>query len=82
MAIRALRDEPLPLFAAASVREARTVPEFCDPAVMLRPMTAGIEVVEDYGYVGLTLRSHPDSFLRGDLRRQRVVTWTARFLGE
>jgi error-prone DNA polymerase len=73
-AIKALRDEPLPLFAAASDREARTVPEFCEPAVMLRPMTAGSEVVEDYGHVGPTLCSQPVSFLRGDLRRQRVVT--------
>jgi hypothetical protein len=31
---------------------------------MLRPMTAGSEVVEDYGHVGLTLRSHPIAFLR------------------
>jgi error-prone DNA polymerase len=37
-------------------------------------MTTGGEVVEDYGHVGLTLRSHPVSFLREDLRRQRIVT--------
>jgi error-prone DNA polymerase len=73
-AIKALRDEPLPLFAAASDREARTVPEYCEPAVALCPMTAGGEVVEDYGHVGLTLRNHPVSFLRGDLHRQRIVT--------
>jgi error-prone DNA polymerase len=73
-AIKALRDEPLPLFAAACVREAKTVPELCEPAVTLRPMTAGSEVVEDYGHVGLTLRSHPVSFFRDDLRRQRIVT--------
>jgi error-prone DNA polymerase len=36
-------------------------------------MTAGGEVVEDYGHVGLTLRSHPVSFLREDLRRRRIV---------
>src|SRR5208282_3999592 len=46
-AIKALRDESLPLFAAACVREAKTVPEFCEPVVVLRPMTAGAEVVED-----------------------------------
>jgi error-prone DNA polymerase len=72
-AIKALRDEPLPLFAAASVREAKSVPELREPAVALWPMTAGGEVVEDYGHVGLTLRSHPVSFLRGDLRRQNIV---------
>jgi error-prone DNA polymerase len=30
--------------------------------------------VEDYGHVGLTLRNHPVSLLREDLRRQRIVT--------
>jgi error-prone DNA polymerase len=73
-AIKALRDEPLPLFAAASASEARSVPEIHEPAVALRPMTAGGEVVEDYGHVGLTLRSHPLSFLREDLRRRGIVT--------
>jgi error-prone DNA polymerase len=73
-AIKALRDEPLPLFAAASAREAKTVPELHEPTVALRPMTAGSEVVEDYGHVGLTLRNHPVSFLRGDLHSQRIVT--------
>jgi error-prone DNA polymerase len=73
-AIKALRDEPLPLFAAASAREAKTVSELHEPPVTLRPMTAGSEVVEDYGHVGLTLRSHPVSFLRSDLHRQRMVT--------
>ena len=58
-AIKALRDEPLPLFAAASAREAETLAEADEPAVALRPMTAGGEVVEDYGHVGLTLRDHP-----------------------
>jgi error-prone DNA polymerase len=72
-AIKALRDEPLPLFAAASAREAEAVPEAREPTVALRPMTAGGEVVEDYGHVGLTLRSHPVSFLREDLRRRRIV---------
>jgi error-prone DNA polymerase len=73
-AIKALRDEPLPLFAAASAREAKTAPELHEPTVTLRPMTAGSEVVEDYGHVGLTLRNHPVSFLRGDLHSQRIVT--------
>jgi error-prone DNA polymerase len=72
-AIKVLRDEPLPLFAAASIREAKTVPEFYEPAVALRPMTSGREVVEDYGHVGLTLRNHPVSFLREDLRHERIV---------
>ncbi|RUZ93434.1 error-prone DNA polymerase, partial [Mesorhizobium sp. M7A.F.Ca.US.001.02.1.1] len=73
-AIKALRDEPLPLFAAASAREQKTVPEIHEPLVALRAMTAGGEVVEDYGHVGLTLRDHPLSFLRADLRRKRIVS--------
>ncbi|WP_440659166.1 helix-hairpin-helix domain-containing protein, partial [Ensifer adhaerens] len=73
-AIKALRDEPLPLFAAASERESRTVAELDEPQVPLRPMTSGGEVVEDYGHVGLTLRSHPLSFLRADLTKRRIVT--------
>ncbi len=80
MAIKALRDEPLPLFAATSARKAKTVPEFCQPVVALRPMTAGSEVVEDYAHVGLTLRSHPVSSLRGDLNRQRIFTCIATTL--
>jgi error-prone DNA polymerase len=73
-AIKGLRDEPLPLFAAASGREERTITELEEPTVVLRPMTAGGEVVEDYGHVGLTLRSHPVSFLRQDLQRRRIVS--------
>lgn len=72
--IRALQDEPLPLFAAAAAREAETVPEIVEPAVALKPMTAGAEVVEDYGHVGLSLRAHPVSFLRQDLRKRRFAT--------
>ncbi|MBE0704601.1 MAG: DNA polymerase-like protein [Afipia sp.] len=37
-------------------------------------MTAGSEVVEDYGHTGLSLRAHPVSFLREDLRRRRIVS--------
>ncbi|RWH76951.1 MAG: error-prone DNA polymerase [Mesorhizobium sp.] len=73
-ALKGLRDEPLPLFAAASAREQQTVSEIHEPALVLRPMTAGREVVEDYGHVGLTLRNHPLSFLRADLARRRIVT--------
>ena len=73
-ALKALRDEPLPLFAAAAIREAATVPEIREPSVALRPMTTGAEVVEDYGHVGLTLRQHPVSFLRSDLAGRRIVT--------
>ncbi len=70
-AIRALRDIPLPLFAAA---EGQPAPETNDQAVALKAMTAGHEVVEDYGHVGLTLRRHPVSFLRDGLSADRILT--------
>ncbi|PSJ57671.1 error-prone DNA polymerase [Pseudaminobacter soli (ex Li et al. 2025)] len=73
-AIKALRDEPLALWAAAAAREARQVAEVQEPEVALPSMRAGHEVVEDYAHVGLTLRQHPVAFLRQDLQRRRVVT--------
>ena len=73
-AIRALRNEPLPLFAAAAARAHAVVPEIDEPVVTLKPMTAGREVTEDYNHLGLTLRQHPVSFLREDLARRRVMT--------
>ena len=73
-AIRALRDEPLPLFAAAArERGEAAMPEQIEPAARLARMAAGGEVVEDYCRVGLTLRDHPVSFLRADLARRGIV---------
>ena len=72
--IKALRDEPLPLFAAASAREQQIVPETGEAPVALKPMTGGREVVEDYGHLGLTLRDHPLAFLRKDLGKDRYVS--------
>ena len=73
-ALQALRDAPLPLFAAASARQAEIVPEVEEPVVSLRPLTAGGEVVADYRHVGLSLRSHPVSFLRAELQARRIAT--------
>ncbi|ARQ62134.1 error-prone DNA polymerase 2 (plasmid) [Rhizobium sp. Kim5] len=73
-AIKALRDEPLPLFTAAAEREARAIAEQQEPDVALRQMTDGHNVVEDYSHVGLTLREHPLRFLRADLAERRIVT--------
>jgi error-prone DNA polymerase len=73
-AIKALRDEPLPLFAAAAEREMKTIAEQQEPEVELRQMTEGHNVVEDYGHTGLTLRQHPLAFLRADLTNRRIVT--------
>lgn len=49
--LKGLHDDPLPLFAAASERERRTIIERIEPSVSLRHMVAGREVVEDYGHV-------------------------------
>jgi error-prone DNA polymerase len=70
-AIKALRDTPLPLFAAA---EGQPAPETNDQAIALKAMTAGHEVIEDYGHIGLTLRRHPVSFLREELKADRILT--------
>ncbi|WP_051520926.1 error-prone DNA polymerase, partial [Rubellimicrobium mesophilum] len=78
-ALKGLRDEPLPLFAAATEREegqggGMAAPEAQEPGAALRPMPAGREVVEDYRHTRLTLRRHPVAFLREDLARRRVLT--------
>ncbi|MGZ2459653.1 error-prone DNA polymerase [Rhizobium anhuiense] len=73
-AIKALRDEPLPLFAAATEREMVTVAEQQEPEVALRQMTDGHNVIEDYSHTGLTLRQHPIAFLRQDLSARNIIT--------
>jgi error-prone DNA polymerase len=73
-ALKGLRDEPLPLFAAADRQAGAFQPEAAEPDVALKPMTEGAEVVEDYAHVGLTLRQHPVAFLRDDLARQKIVS--------
>ncbi|MCZ7454375.1 error-prone DNA polymerase [Rhizobium rhizogenes] len=73
-AIKALRDEPLPLFAAAAEREERTIAEQQEPEVELRQMTDGHNVIQDYSHTGLTLREHPLAFLRKDLDKRNIVS--------
>jgi error-prone DNA polymerase len=50
------------------------LPGTAEPSVPLIPMTVGREVVEDYRSTGLSLRRHPVSFLRADLRARRIVS--------
>jgi error-prone DNA polymerase len=71
-AIRALRDNPLPLFAAGGLNQDEVVPEFDEPAVELTRMTRGAEVIADYNHIGLTLREHPVSFIRDDLASRGI----------
>ena len=76
-AIKALREAPLPLFAAAARHDERPPPEINEVVVRLKAMTAGREVVEDYRQIGLTLRDHPVTFLRADLTRRNIATCEA-----
>ena len=71
--VRGLGEAPLPLFAAADEREANFQPEGLEPAVALRPMTDGREVVEDYRSLQLSLRAHPLTFVRDELDAMRIV---------
>uniref|UniRef100_B0T9E6 Error-prone DNA polymerase n=1 Tax=Caulobacter sp. (strain K31) TaxID=366602 RepID=B0T9E6_CAUSK len=64
-AIKALRDDALPLFDQPGASELN------EPAVALKAMTEGREIVEDYSHVGLSLRRHPLALLRSDLTRLR-----------
>ena len=73
-AIRALRDEPLPLFASADRQPNMNHPEIIETPIDLKPMTEGHEVVEDYHHIGMTLRKHPVTFLRESLSQWKMVT--------
>ncbi len=66
-ALNGLREAPLPLFAAIETSEDR------EPAVALKPLTAGGEVAEDYLSTTLSLRHHPLHFMRDDLARQGIA---------
>ncbi len=65
--LRGLGQKPLPLFAAAEARDR-------EPEVMLRPLTDGREVVEDYRAVQLSLRGHPVAFLRESLKARGILS--------
>lgn len=72
-AIRGFEETDLPLFAAPAARKSTTVLQADEPAITLRPMRRGREVVEDYARTGLSLRDHPVAFLRGDLRQRGII---------
>ena len=72
--VKGLGNEALPLFAAADEREGKLLPEAHEPDVELAPMGEGAEVVEDYRAAGLSLRAHPLSFLRDELKARRMIT--------
>jgi error-prone DNA polymerase len=66
-AVKALRPDPLPLFAALSAPMQAEPAQTAEPAVSLPTMSAGGEVVADYCAKGLSLRAHPLAFLRETL---------------
>jgi error-prone DNA polymerase len=74
-AIRGLGEPALPLLAGLGGHSTHPKGEGIrkEPAVTLRPMTEGGEVVEDYQAVGLSLRNHPVAFLRGALRARGMI---------
>jgi error-prone DNA polymerase len=71
-AIKGLGQAPLSLFAAADERAGVINAEVKEAPVALTPLTAGREVVEDYRATQLSLRQHPLTFLRGELRRRGI----------
>jgi hypothetical protein len=48
-------------------------PELIEPVVTIVPMIDGRDVVENYAHVGLTLRQHPVTFLRDELRQHGIM---------
>jgi len=62
------RKDRLPLFDRASLGDIRR-----EPDVDLPPMPPGEHVVNDYRHLGLSLKAHPVSFLRGRLAAEGVV---------
>ncbi len=70
--VEGLTDTALPLFAAAD-RGCAPRREIVEAPVALPAMTEGGEVVADYRSVGLSLRRHPLSFLRRELRARGMM---------
>ncbi len=73
-AIRALRDDALPLFDSFLDQEGRSLSEQDQPDMEFRRMTYGAQVVEDYNQVGFSRGAHPVSFLRDDLKERGITT--------
>jgi error-prone DNA polymerase len=72
-AIKALKDDELPLFAESDRRAEVIRHELTELPVELPAMQKGREVVEDYRSHGLSLRPHPLAFLRDRLNRMGII---------
>ncbi|WKL56545.1 error-prone DNA polymerase [Asticcacaulis sp. ZE23SCel15] len=73
-ALKGMRDEPLPLFADFFDNDGGHQAEAIEPALQLKAMTAGHEVVEDYNTQGFSLSQHPIYFLRGELSTRGLMS--------
>ncbi|MDQ1159565.1 error-prone DNA polymerase [Sphingomonas sp. SORGH_AS 950] len=71
--VKGLGEAPLPLFAAADRTSFMQSAEGIEPHVALRPLTDGREVIEDYRNLQLSLRAHPLTFVRDQLKRRGVT---------
>ena len=60
---------PLPLFAWSETRDSGP-----EPAVVLPRMPLAEHVVNDYQTLRLSLKAHPMMFLRGGLKRRRILS--------
>jgi error-prone DNA polymerase len=68
-AVKGMREDRLPLFAGLAP-EARQVRE---TAVRLPELRLGEQVVSDYSFLGLSLKSHPMALLRAGFAREGVA---------
>ena len=71
--VKGLGEAPLPLFAAADRAAETFSAEGNEPAVELRSLTDGREVIEDYRALQLSLRAHPLTFLREEFSRRGIT---------
>jgi error-prone DNA polymerase len=60
--------DKLPLFDVPEHADIRREPDFALP-----PMLVGEHVVNDYRYLGLSLKTHPLTLLRGDLAARGII---------
>jgi len=71
-------------FAARALPDGKagaTADHPCEPAVNLPAMPLGEEVVNDYRFLELSLRTHPASFLRADLVDEAALFRSPKHVG-
>src|SRR5690606_11984564 len=71
--IRALKDEPMPLFESAEIEDSAAADSRPDRVALPR-LAPEATVARDYAALGLSLKNHPIAFLRPQLAARGVVT--------